>query len=950
MRKKLFAELLAVVLILTMMPVVVFAESSDRDCLEQIGEQIQDPYDDPFDYKTSKVKLRRNSSSDFPEQFDLRDQGLVTPVKFQNPFGTCWGFAAIAAAESSILGSPDPEVRGDYTKDTLDLSEKHLVYFVSKAIDDPDNPQNGEGSHSNDNVSLADKMNQGGLTFMATNLFASGLGPVVEDDGYEENTLKYMGKDGSIEYRMVDGKLTEYSYDDEDDWSLPEEYRFLQTFVLKESYMLPSPAQTDPETGEYTYNPEGTKAIKEMLMNNRAVSIGFCADTSLPSQEAGDGQYISTNWAHYTYDAEEHANHAVTVIGWDDNYPAENFIEGHEPKDENGNLLNGAWLIKNSWGSEEEEFPNKGPGWGLENEKGEHTGYFWLSYYDKTLDSPEALEFDRNNQSYNEGYWVDAHDYMPANDIEGAAIENETKMSNVFKARACQSLEGVSCQTSYPGTKVVSEVYLLPDGFKDPTDGILVSTVEGEYTYGGFHKMILDTPVLIQKGQHYSIVQTQTIPDGEYAVNMPMSLNKTFAIASGEDTWLEGVVNKGESFMYSGGKWYDYTDESLVDKMFGDTAKLMTFDNFPIKGYCRMQPDISIRVSGNTPLDLYGNNQTILRVSFKGHDGHAVQSDCEWELAEGGSDLFDIERDPADSFRVRVTAKAIGCANLFVTVKGAGTTVVPLSVQKLELFSMAIFDDEIIYNGNALKPKVEVYDIADNVISPEHYTLKYTNNTKCGTAKVTATAKKDDTEYTGSHEMEFLISPAKAVIKSLVDGKNSLTITVKDQKASGVKGYEVSYRIKGSSAWKTKNFKATSNKLVLTNLKKGKKYQVRVRATEGYHEDLEGDNFGDYSAVQTSSKIGIAPSKPLIRSLKAGKGSLTVKLKGETPAGVKSYKVQYRIKGTKKWTTKTFKASGTKLVIRKLTKGKKYQVRIRAVKHSGLVSKYSKTKTSKKIK
>jgi fibronectin type 3 domain-containing protein len=102
--------------------------------------------------------------------------------------------------------------------------------------------------------------------------------------------------------------------------------------------------------------------------------------------------------------------------------------------------------------------------------------------------------------------------------------------------------------------------------------------------------------------------------------------------------------------------------------------------------------------------------------------------------------------------------------------------------------------------------------------------------------------------------------------------------------------------------------------------------------------------------VNTSSRIGIAPSKPLIRSLKARKGSLTVKLKGKTPAGVKSYKVQYRIKGTKKWTTKTFKASGTKLVIKKLKKGKKYQVRLRAVKHSGLVSKYSKTKTSKKIK
>ena len=50
-----------------------------------------------------------------PESFDLRsvdtdgdgigDRCYVTPVRFQNPFGTCWGFAAIAAAEISILGN-----------------------------------------------------------------------------------------------------------------------------------------------------------------------------------------------------------------------------------------------------------------------------------------------------------------------------------------------------------------------------------------------------------------------------------------------------------------------------------------------------------------------------------------------------------------------------------------------------------------------------------------------------------------------------------------------------------------------------------------------------------------------------------------------------------------------------------------------------------------------------
>ena len=55
------------------------------------------------------------AAGEFPAAFDLRDvdtdgDGIgdacwVTPVKCQDPFGTCWGFAAIASAETSILSS-----------------------------------------------------------------------------------------------------------------------------------------------------------------------------------------------------------------------------------------------------------------------------------------------------------------------------------------------------------------------------------------------------------------------------------------------------------------------------------------------------------------------------------------------------------------------------------------------------------------------------------------------------------------------------------------------------------------------------------------------------------------------------------------------------------------------------------------------------------------------------
>ena len=40
---------------------------------------------------------------EFPEKYDLRDHGLVTDVKFQNPWGTCWAFGAVGSLESNAL-------------------------------------------------------------------------------------------------------------------------------------------------------------------------------------------------------------------------------------------------------------------------------------------------------------------------------------------------------------------------------------------------------------------------------------------------------------------------------------------------------------------------------------------------------------------------------------------------------------------------------------------------------------------------------------------------------------------------------------------------------------------------------------------------------------------------------------------------------------------------------
>ncbi len=44
-----------------------------------------------------------NAQKEYPASFDLRDRNVVTSVKNQGLWSTCWGFSAIAASEISLL-------------------------------------------------------------------------------------------------------------------------------------------------------------------------------------------------------------------------------------------------------------------------------------------------------------------------------------------------------------------------------------------------------------------------------------------------------------------------------------------------------------------------------------------------------------------------------------------------------------------------------------------------------------------------------------------------------------------------------------------------------------------------------------------------------------------------------------------------------------------------------
>jgi len=77
--------------------------------------------------------LNQPVSSNLPTDFNLKDYGLVTPVKNQYSNGTCWAFSTVGSIESAMLvqlGSSGIQSRYPFiaNPDSPDLSEQFVAY------------------------------------------------------------------------------------------------------------------------------------------------------------------------------------------------------------------------------------------------------------------------------------------------------------------------------------------------------------------------------------------------------------------------------------------------------------------------------------------------------------------------------------------------------------------------------------------------------------------------------------------------------------------------------------------------------------------------------------------------------------------------------------------------------------------------------------------------------
>lgn len=479
----------------------------------------------------------------FPDVFDLRESGLISSVKNQGNYGTCWAFSASAAIESSMI-KENPFV---------DISEMHLSYFSFFGDDTPDKP--GKSSETID----------GGHITYAVSAFSRGDGP-------------------------VDEELLPYDINPE---NIPDELDNTNTYFLKDAYCLNAYSKSKIYPDEMINFSENE--IKKFISDGKPICINFRYENSFKQDTSA--QYTETGGI---------SNHSVILVGWDDNFSSKNFLT--EPPGD------GAWLAKNSWGSE----------WGED-------GYFWISYYDRSLCDTCCLEAEPAGK-YSGIY---QHDTLP---FSAALTADNTDrhtayMANIFTAEKDEYVTAAGLYTTDNKTKYEIYVYTDLKYYNDPTSGKQSNITSGSEDFAGYHTIELNTPVKIKKGEKFSVVAKLSNPNNLYPIPAEaaviLSENRYPSnVSSTDEAKIEETSSYGESFISSNGtKWTDTKnlriEEAYENQSITNTNIAYYIGNVCLKAFTGsyeniyFSPDFE-KIADNTKISMYSSSGSEIRFTTDG--------------------------------------------------------------------------------------------------------------------------------------------------------------------------------------------------------------------------------------------------------------------------------------------------------------------------------------------
>ncbi len=418
--------------------------------------------------QTEQKSLGRSTSESY---YNSAEHGKVTPIRDQGDTELCWAFALTAMGESSVL------TNGQTSKNAsnLDLSEKHVAYFMYNRKNDVLNNTKGDRTIASGNwIRLGGNPLLGMMSLSGWNGLAG------------ENTAPFNN-----------GK-----------WTLASSLAQKNEVILKNSNFLG--------------NTPSISLIKSYIKKYGAVGVSYYADKTYFNFNTG---------AQYCNNSSKGANHAVTIVGWDDNYDVRNFNQNCRPSSK------GAWIVKNSWGS------------GIGDK-----GYIYISYSDKTLEEYVAAEFTKaSDYQYNYFYDGSAAPFI-------ISLHRGEKAANVFTAKKgtgsrSEMVKAVNVTTWSPNLRYSIQIYKNPSKGK-PASGtkMLSKPASGQLSCAGTHTIQLPKQVEMIRGDRFSVVVTLKSSGG-------IGADASFKM---EPITFVNKTAKNQSYLYISGKWYDLHTQERV--------------------------------------------------------------------------------------------------------------------------------------------------------------------------------------------------------------------------------------------------------------------------------------------------------------------------------------------------------------------------------------------------
>ena len=462
-----------------------------------------------------------NPETGLPYAFDLRELGLVSAVKDQGSYGTCWAHAAMSMLEGTAIAD-DP---------TIDLSEWHLanyIYLGEPGLTEIDDEQ---------------RLAMGNLPENTSALLLNRVGPMDEADfPYGSGTPD---RSTPITEMQQNARL-----------EVTAAHRYI--------------AWND---NKFTEEPLG---IKKLLCSGISPTIAL--SVSYLSTSCYNPYYSSLYYPADRADelsgeltAEQaRTGHAMTLVGWDDNYPAENF--NYPP------ARDGAWLVKNSWGTN----------WG-------DAGYLWISYAD--TNAAEFSWYDARPASDHDQYF--SYDNCGDTGVLSFSLDEsdtEAFYANVFTAESdCCLTDVMLCSTDPEDTLEVT-IYTNLTNPKNPVSGEASPVFVYQGLPQGYSEVALSSGVSVKAGEPFAVTVKAS---GKAGSHIPCELGmEDYQLVKNRTGYYYGSFNSVALSTQQMEKYYDRGQSyiSTDGKAWTDTADVHRITN--IGRYALVMGNVSVRAYG----------------------------------------------------------------------------------------------------------------------------------------------------------------------------------------------------------------------------------------------------------------------------------------------------------------------------------------------------------------